>query len=86
MLSGYGNMLGVHSHKQKTDSFTAMMMELENDIADCRNELEYCKKEVRVLTQERNKVSEHAESKTEEINNYLNKEFQYLEESMMKAM
>ena len=86
MLSGYGNMLGVHTQNKKGDSFTALMQEIEMEIGDARAELEYCKREVRLLTSERNKVSEQAEAKCDEINGYLNKELQYLEESMMKSM
>ena len=74
MLSGYGNMLGVHSNNKKGDTFTTLMQEIEMEIGDTRAELEYCKREVRMLTLERNKVSEQAESKTDEINGYLNKE------------
>lgn len=40
--------------------------------------------EVQNLTSERDKVSEQAENKCDEICHYLTKEFNYLEESMTK--
>ena len=80
MLSGYGNMLGVASQNKKSENFSNLCMELELEIAETRQELNFCKREVRMLTNERNKVSEIAENKCEEINGYLNKELVYLEE------
>ena len=85
MLSGYGPMLGVASQNKKGESFSTLCMELEMEIAETRQELDFCKREVRMLTQDRNKVSEMAENKCEEINAYLNKELIYLEEQMLKA-
>ena len=79
-------MLGVASQNKKGDSFTNLLMELEMEIAETRQELDFCKREVHMLTHERNKVSERAENKCEEINGYLNKELCYLEEQMLKAM
>ena len=73
-------MLGVASQNKKGDSFNTLCAELEMEIMETRSELEFCKREVKMLTQERNKVSEVAEIKCEEINNYLNKELAYLEE------
>ena len=47
MLSGYGNMLGVHSQNKKGESFNTLCMELEMEIAETRQELDFCKREVK---------------------------------------
>jgi hypothetical protein len=60
------------------------LAELEQEIFETRNELEFCKMEVQNLTSERDKVSEMAESKCNEICSYLTKEFNFLEEVMTK--
>ena len=59
--------------------------ELEYDIGETRKELNFCKKEVKILNTEKDTVAEMAETKCQDINRYLHKEIHYLEELISKA-
>ena len=66
-------------------NFIQFLLDIEEDIAETRKELNFCKKEVQILNSERDTVSEMAETKCEDINKYLNKEIHYLEELIGKS-
>lgn len=80
MMSGYGSF----SSKNQT-SFVSNLFELEEEIAETRKELNFCKKEVQILNSERDTVLEMADTKCEDINKYLAKEIRYLEELISKS-
>ena len=60
-------------------------MDLEEEIAETRKELNFCKKEVQILNTERDTILEMAETKCVDIDKYLTKEIHYLEELINKA-
>ena len=66
-------------------NFTGFTIELEEEIAETRKELNFLKKEVQILNTERDTVAEMAKTKSEDIDRYLNKEIHYLEELINKA-
>ncbi len=63
----------------------AFINELEDEIFETRKELNFCKKEVQILNSERDTVGEMAETKCQDINKYLTKEINYLEELIIKS-
>ena len=80
MMQSYGSM-----SSKNNINFISFLNEIEDEIAETRKELNFCKKEVQILNTERDTVSEMAESKCVDINRYLNKEIHYLEELIAKA-
>ena len=66
-------------------NFTGFTIELEEEIAETRKELNFLKKEVQILNTERDTVAEMAKTKSEDIDRYLTKEIHYLEELINKA-
>ena len=79
---------GVGSFKSQTNnarSFHSNLVDLEEEIAETRKELNFCKKEVQILNTERDTILEMAETKSVDIDKYLTKEIHYLEELINKA-
>ena len=70
---------------QNSYSLVNQVKELEEDIADTRKELNFCKKEVQILNSERETVAEMSQTKSNEIDKYLQKEIHYLEELINKS-
>ena len=83
MLQGYGNSL--KSSNSSGVNFVTFVQELEDEINETRKELNFCKKEVQILNNEKEVVAEMAQTKSEDIDRYLNKEIHYLEELIHKA-
>ena len=83
MLQGYGQTMK-NNHTQNVN-FTQFLLDLEDEINETRKELNFCKKEVQILNNERDTVYEMAQTKCEDIDKYLNKEVHYLEELIHKA-
>ena len=83
VMSGYGSF--ATSSAKNNRSFHANLLELEEDIAETRKELNFCKKEVQILNSERQTVLEMAQTKCMDIEKYLSKEIYYLEELINKA-
>ena len=83
VMSGYGSFASQGTKNNR--SFHANLLELEEDIAETRKELNFCKKEVQILNTERSTVLEMAETKCIDIEKYLAKEIHYLEELISKA-
>jgi len=73
------------SNSGNNPNFITYLNELEEEINETRKELQFCKKEVQIMNTERDTIAEMAESKCDDINNYLNKEIHYLEELIHKA-
>ena len=61
------------------------MIEIEEEIAETRKELNFCRKEIQILNSERDTVIEMADTKCSDINKYLTKELHYLEELIQKS-
>ena len=83
-MSGYAGSFASGGSKNSR-SFHANLFDLEEEIAETRKELNFCKKEVQILNSERDTVAEMAETKCNDINKYLSKEVYYLEELINKA-
>ena len=60
-------------------SFHSNLLDLEEEIAETRKELNFCRKEVQILNTERDTILEMAETKCSDIDKYLTKEIHYLE-------
>ena len=82
-MSGYGSFASTGTKNNR--SFHHNLLELEEDIAETRKELNFCKKEVQILNSERQTVLEMASTKCVDIEKYLSKEIHYLEELINKA-
>ena len=80
VMSGYGSFTS-----KSNVSFISNLQELEDEIAETRKELNFCKKEVLILNTEKETVAEMAETKMADIDKYLTKEIHYLEELISKA-
>ena len=61
------------------------MNDLENNINETRQELNFCKEEVAILKTEEDVVSDMAQNKCKDVEKYLNKEIHYLHELIKKA-
>ena len=61
------------------------MNDLEQNINETCQELNFCKKEVMVLKTEEDVVSDMAQNKCKDVEKYLNKEINYLHELIKKA-
>ena len=68
----------------KQVSFSGFVYDLEEEIAETRKELNFCKKEVQILNTERDTVLEMARTKLQDIDKYLHKEIRYLDELVKK--
>ena len=66
-------------------NFTAFAIDLEKEITNTRNELNFLKKEIHILNCEKDTIEEMTMTKMNDINKYLTKEITYLEESINKA-
>ena len=85
VLSGYGGSL-TSSASKNARSFHASLIDIEEEIAETRKELNFCRKEIQILNSERDTVLEMADTKCSDINKYLTKEMGYLEELIQKSM
>ena len=83
-MSGYAGSFASGGTKNSR-SFHSNLIDLEDEIAETRKELNFCKKEVQILNSERDTVAEMAETKCNDINKYLSKEVYYLEELINKS-
>lgn len=66
-------------------NFTAFTNELEDEINEVRKELTFLKKEIHILNTEKDTIAEMAQTKSDDIDRYLNKELHYLEELINKS-
>ena len=73
------------SNSKNARSFHSNLLDLEEEIAETRKELNFCKKEVQILNTERDTILEMAETKCSDIDKYLSKEIHYLEELINKS-
>ena len=73
------------SNSKNARSFHSNLLDLEDEIAETRKELNFCKKEVQILNTERDTILEMAETKCSDIDKYLSKEIHYLEELINKS-
>ena len=84
-MSGYAGSF-TSSGSKNARSFHATLIEIEEEIAETRKELNFCRKEIQILNSERDTVLEMADTKCSDINKYLTKELHYLEELIQKSM
>ena len=84
-MSGYGGSFTSNNSKNAR-SFHASLIDIEEEIAETRKELNFCRKEIQILNSERDTVLEMADTKCSDINKYLTKEMGYLEELVQKSM
>ena len=90
MLSSTGAKLYSDDQKspkrmQPPSSFKAKLDEIEDEILQLAQELSFCKKEVKNLQSEQATVAEVAQTQSDDIERYLNKETKILEDIINKS-
>lgn len=83
MMQGIGSMNS--SKMSQGVNFNSFANELEDEIIETRKELNFLKKEIHILNTEKDTIAEMAKNKCDDIDRYLHKEINYLEELINKS-